>query len=82
VARRGQRSAAIELAAGALSALGCVLLVLLRDSTVAFSGAVISASAITALFLGSESRKIMLAPRCLFRIFLPALIAIYLLAQG
>src|SRR3954449_6061184 len=35
----------VELAAGVLSALGCVLLLVLRDSTVAFWGAVISAVA-------------------------------------
>src|SRR5206468_7774879 len=40
----------LELAAGVLSALGCVLLLLLRDSTVAFCGAIISAAAIIALF--------------------------------
>src|SRR5712692_1989613 len=36
----------LEVAAGALSAIGCVLVVLLRDSTVAFCGAVLSAIAI------------------------------------
>src|SRR5690242_10931277 len=36
----------IELTAGVLSALGCVLLLLVRDSTVAFCGAVMSAVAI------------------------------------
>src|SRR5438132_710151 len=36
----------LETAAGALSAIGCVLVILLRDSTIAFYGAVISAVAI------------------------------------
>src|SRR5207247_6580565 len=40
----------LETAAGALSAIGCVLVILLRDSTIAFYGAVISAVAILALF--------------------------------
>src|SRR5215468_6031964 len=47
----------IELAAGVLSALGCVLLLLLRDSTVAFYGAVVSAVAIIALFFGQRIAK-------------------------
>src|SRR2546422_4235427 len=42
----------LEVTAGVLSALGCVLLLLLRDSTVAFCGALISAAAIIALFFG------------------------------
>src|SRR4029450_9503870 len=41
----------LEIAAGALSAIGCVVVILLRDSTVAFYGAVISAVALIALFL-------------------------------
>src|SRR5262249_45796513 len=40
----------LELAAGALSAVGCLLLLLLKDSTIAFYGAILSAAAITALF--------------------------------
>src|SRR5205809_2940012 len=42
----------LEVTAGVLCALGCVLLLLLRDSTVAFCGAVISAAAFIALFFG------------------------------
>src|ERR1043166_2701606 len=42
----------LEIAAGALSAIGCVVIVFTRDSTVAFCGAVISAIAIVALFFG------------------------------
>jgi len=33
----------LEIAAGALSAIGCVIIILSRDSTLAFYGAVISA---------------------------------------
>ena len=40
----------LEIAAGALSAIGCVLIILTRDPTVAFYGAVISAISIVALF--------------------------------
>src|SRR2546425_4990099 len=40
----------LEIAAGALSAIGCVVIIFGRDSTLAFYGAVISAIAIVALF--------------------------------
>src|SRR5512141_3038707 len=40
----------LEVAAGALSAVGCVLVILLKDSTIAFYGAIISAVAIMGLF--------------------------------
>src|SRR4029453_16438890 len=39
----------LEVAAGALSAVGCLRIILLKDSTIAFYGAVISAVAIIAL---------------------------------
>jgi diacylglycerol kinase len=71
----------LELAAGVLSALGCVLLLLLRDSTVAFCGAVISAAAIIALFFGQRIAKDYAGAAVLVPYFLLALIAIYLLAQ-
>src|SRR6202011_4482596 len=38
----------LEISAGALSAIGCVLLILTRDSRVAFYGAIISAVSILA----------------------------------
>src|SRR5947208_12986061 len=40
----------LELAAGILSAIGCIFVLLSRDSTVAFYGAIISAIAIISLF--------------------------------
>src|SRR5213080_4092968 len=40
----------LELAAGTLSAVGCVFVVLTRNSTLAFYGAVVAAFAIIALF--------------------------------
>src|SRR6266478_4544543 len=42
----------LELSAGILSAIGCLAVILLRDTTVAFYGAVLSAVAIIALFFG------------------------------
>src|SRR5213594_1910997 len=44
----------LELAAGVLSAIGCVVVVFSRDSTIALYGAVISALAILALFFGQR----------------------------
>jgi hypothetical protein len=72
----------LEVAAGVLSALGCVLLLLLRDSTVAFWGAIISAVAITALFFGQRIAKDYAGAAVLVPYFLLTLFAIYLLARG
>src|SRR5205823_9152473 len=72
----------LEVAAGVLSTLGCVLVLVMRDSTVAFCGAVISAAAIIALFLGQRVAKDYAGAAVLVPYFLLALVAIYLLAQG
>jgi diacylglycerol kinase len=72
----------VEVAAGALSAVGCILLVLVRDSTVAFCGAVLSAIAILALFLGQRMAKDYAGAAVLVPYFLLTLVAIYLLAQA
>jgi hypothetical protein len=71
----------LELAAGAFSAIGCVLLIFLHDSTVAFYGAVISAVAIIALFFGQRMTKDYPGAAVLVPYFLLALVAVYLLAQ-
>jgi hypothetical protein len=71
----------LELAAGVLSGIGCVAVILLRDSTVAFYGAVISAIAIVALFLGQRMAKDYAGAAVLVPYFLLTLVAIYLLAQ-
>src|SRR5205823_6690049 len=47
----------LEIAAGALSAIGCVVIIFARGSIVAFYGAVISAIAIIALFFGQRMAK-------------------------
>ena len=70
-----------EVAAGVLSALGCVFVILWRDSTVAFYGAVISAIAIVALFFGQRMAKNYAGAAVLVPYFLLTLVAIYLLAQ-
>ena len=72
----------LEVAAGVLSALGCGLLLLRWDSTVAFYGAVISAAAIVGLFFGQRLAKEYAGAAVLVPYFLLALAAIYLLAQG
>jgi diacylglycerol kinase len=71
----------LELAAGALSALGCVLVIFLHDPSVAFFGAVIATVAILALFLGQRMAKDYAGAAVLVPYFLLGLIAIYLLAQ-
>jgi hypothetical protein len=70
----------LEIAAGALSALGCVLIVLTRDSTAAFYGALIAAISITALFFGQRMAKDYAGAAILVPYFLVALAAIYVLA--
>ena len=70
----------LEVTAGALSAIGCVVVILLRDSTVAFYGAVVSAMAIIALFFGQRMAKDYAGAAVLVPYFLLTLAAIYLLA--
>ena len=71
----------IEIAAGALSAIGCALVILLRDSTIAFYGAVVSAVAILALFFGQRMTKDYAGAAVLVPYFLLTLVSIYLLAR-
>jgi diacylglycerol kinase len=71
----------LELAAGALSGVGCMALIVSRDSTVAFYGAVISAVATIALFFGQRMAKDYAGAAVLVPYFLLTLVAIYLLAQ-
>jgi len=71
----------LEIAAGALSAIGCALIMITRDPTVAFYGAVISAMSITALFLGQRIAKDYAGAAVLVPYFLLTLVAIYLLAS-
>src|SRR6266403_1109766 len=71
----------LELAAGILSAIGCIFVLLSRDSTVAFYGAIISAIAIISLFFGQRMAKDYAGAAVLVPYFLITLVAIYLLAQ-
>ena len=70
----------LEIAAGTLSAVGCIAIILARDSTLAFYGAVISAIAIIGLFFGQRMAKDYAGAAVLVPYFLLALSAIYLLA--
>jgi hypothetical protein len=71
----------LEVAAGALSAIGCIMLIVSRETTVAFYGAVLSAVVIIALFFGQRMAKEYAGAAVLVPYFLLALAAIYLLAQ-
>jgi hypothetical protein len=72
----------LEITAGALSAVGCLLLILLKDSTVGLYGAILSAAAITALFFGQRLAKEYAGAAVLVPYFLLTLVAIYLLASA
>ena len=71
----------LEIAAGALSAIGCLMIMISRDSTLAFYGAIIAAIAIVALFFGQRIAKDYAGAAVLVPYFLLALSAIYLLAR-
>jgi len=71
----------LEVAAGALSAVGCVFVILSRDSTVAFYGAAISAVAVLALFFGQRMAKDYAGAAVLVPYFLLVLVAMYVVAQ-
>ena len=73
--------AVLEVTAGALSAIGCIMLIVSRETTLAFYGAVISAVAIIALFFGQRMAKDYAGAAVLVPYFLVALVAIYLLTQ-
>ena len=70
----------LEIVAGGLSALGCVFILINRDSTLAFWGAVIAAVSIVALFFGQRMAKEYVGAATLVPYFLLTLAAIYLLA--
>src|SRR5205085_1559901 len=71
----------IELSAGILSAVGLVMLIVSRNPTIAFYGAIVSAVAITALFFGQRMAKEYAGAAVLVPYFLLTLAAIIILAQ-
>ncbi len=70
----------LEVSAGALSGVGCALLLLTHDSTVAYLGAVVGGVNIVALFFGQRVSKDYAGAAALVPYFLLTLAAIYLLA--
>jgi len=71
----------LELVAGTLSAVGCGWMILRRDSTPAFYGAVIASISIVVLFFGQRMAKDYPGAATLVPYFLLTLAAIYLLAS-
>jgi len=71
----------LEISAGALSGMGCVVLILSHDSMVAYLGAVVGAINLVALFFGQRVAKDYVGAAALVPYFLLALSAIYLLAE-
>jgi len=69
----------LEISAGALSAIGCGMVIFTRNSTIAFYGAIVSAVAILALFFGQRMAKEYPGAAILVPYFLVTLVAIYLL---
>lgn len=71
---------ALELSAGLLSAIGCVLLVINRSTACAFYGAVLSSLAIIALFFGQRMARDYPGAAVLASYFLVTLAGIYVLS--
>lgn len=71
----------LEVAAGALSAIGCLILIVSQETTIAFYGAVASAVSLITLFFGQRMAKDYAGAAVLVPYFLLALVAIYLLAH-
>jgi uncharacterized membrane protein YphA (DoxX/SURF4 family) len=71
----------LEVAAGSLSAIGCIILIVSRETTVALYGAVSSAVVLIALFFGQRMAKDYAGAAVLVPYFLLTLVTIYLLAQ-
>jgi len=71
----------LEVAAGALSAFGLLLLLITHDATVAFYGALIAAVNLVALFFGQRMAKDYAGAAALVPYFLLALTAIFILAE-
>jgi diacylglycerol kinase len=71
----------LEVSAGALSGVGCLVLLLTRDPTVAYLGAIVSAVNLIALFFGQRLAKDYAGAAVLVPYFLLALTGVYLLAE-
>ena len=72
----------IELSAGALSGIGCGLILLRHEATIAFYGAILSGLALLALFFGQRMAKDYPGAASLVPYFLVVIAAIIWLGQG
>jgi hypothetical protein len=72
----------MEVAAGALSAIGCVMILLRHDSTIAFYGAIVAGLALLALFFGQRMAKEYPGAAVLVPYFLVVIAALIWLGQG
>lgn len=72
----------LELAAGALSAIGCIVILLRHDAMIAFYGAILSGFALLALFFGQRMAKDYLGAATLVPYILVVIAAIIWLGQG
>jgi diacylglycerol kinase len=70
----------LEMTAGILSGIGCVVLVLRHEPVVAFYGAMMAAVSILALFFGQRMAKDYAGAAVLVPYFFLAVLGIYLLA--
>lgn len=71
----------LEVSAGILSGVGCLLLLITHTATVAFYGALLAAVNLIALFFGQRISKDYAGAAALVPYFLLALTAIYVLAE-
>jgi hypothetical protein len=72
----------MELTAGILSAIGCVMILFRHDSTIAFYGAIVAGLALLALFFGQRMAKEYPGAAALVPYFLVVIAAIIWLGQG
>ena len=72
----------MELVAGALSAIGCAMILFRHDSTIAFYGAIIAGLALLALFFGQRMAKEYPGAAALVPYLLVVIAAIIWLGQG
>ena len=72
----------MELGAGTLSAVGCVMVLLRHDSTIAFYGAILSGLALLALFFGQRMVKEYPGAASLVPYFLVVITALFWLGQS
>jgi hypothetical protein len=71
----------LEVSAGALSGFGCVVILLVRNPTLAYFGAVVAGVNIVALFFGQRVSKDYAGAAALVPYFLLTIAAIYLLSR-